>query len=120
MPEEKYIIGNKEFVLREDLSFDELDLVEKFTNSFKAENKAIISGGRNITNAEIKSIIKILVKPIDGSTVEDFNWGVLSPEQSVVIIADFLKKKTQENIIMKGLSEIYKSGQKMHLPPITA
>lgn len=120
MPEEKYIIGKKEFVLREDLSFDELDLVEKFTNPFKAENKATISGGRNITNAEIKNIIKILVKPIDSSTDEDFNFGELTPEQSVVIVADFLKKKAQENIIMKGLSEIYRNGQGMHLPPITA
>ncbi len=119
MTEEKYLIGNKEFVLRDDLSFEEIDRVEEFTNPFKAVGKKIIESSRKYTSKEIVEFVKMLLNPIDGSNKDDFDWKQLTPDQSVNIIADFLKKKAQENVIITTSSKIYNKGIAMQLQHTT-
>jgi len=119
MVEEKYIIGDREFVLREDLSFEELERVEQFTNPFNAEDKKTISGGRNYKKEEVIELVKMLLAPIDKSSKENFDWKKLTPEQSVVIVADYLKKKVQENIIINRSLQILKNEHQMQLKHTT-
>ncbi|NJD22624.1 MAG: hypothetical protein FIA82_08150 [Melioribacter sp.] len=109
MTEEKYLIGNKEFCLRNDLNFNELDRVNEFTESWKAVDKKTISSKLNYTNAEVVDIVKMLLMPIDGSDKNDFDWKQLTPDQCVLILADFAKKKAIENVIMTKSSEIYRN-----------
>lgn len=119
MTEEKYLIGNKEFILRDDLNFEEIEIVEQFTNPFKAVGKKIIESSRKYTYDEIRSLVKMLLTPLDGSDKEEFNWKQLTPDQSVVIIADYLKKKAQENVIITTSSKIYNKGIAMQLQHTT-
>lgn len=119
MEEKKYLIDDKEFVLRDDLSFDELESVEKFTNPFCAVNKDTILSKKKYSNDEVVELVRMILQPIDGSSKDDINWKKLTPEQSVEIVADFLKKKAMENIIMSGLSKIYSSGLRMQLEHTT-
>jgi len=115
MADEKYSIGNKEFVLRDDLSIEEIELVVQFTAPFEADGKRAIISKRNYTLTEIIAIVKMLLTPLDGSDKEKFNWKQLTPEQTVIIIGDYLKKKAQENIIITASSKIYEEGMKQHL-----
>lgn len=109
MEEKKYLIGDREFVLRDNLSFEELEIVEKFTNPFHSLNKGTVVSKKRYSNAEILELVKMILQPIDGNK-EDVNWKKLTPEQSVEIIADFLKKKAIENIFINRLSRIYSNG----------
>jgi len=119
MEQEKYLIGEREFVLRDDLSIEEIEIVIQFTAPFKAAGKRIIKSKRNYSFAEIMGIVKMVLTPLDGSDKEKFNWKQLTPEQAVVIIGDYLKKKAQENIIITASSKIYEEGMKAHSQPTT-
>jgi len=109
MTEEKYLIGGKEFCLREDLNFNELDRVNEFTESWKAVDKKTIGSKRNYTNEEVIDIVKMLLQPIDGSNKNDFDFKQLTQQQCVQILADYAKKKAIENVIMTRSSEIYRN-----------
>jgi hypothetical protein len=107
LTEEKYLIGDKEFILRDDFTMNELDEIAAFTEPWKAVDKKTISCKRNYSNKDIQHIVKMVVIPIDGSDKDSFDFGQLKPEMSVLILADFLKKKAIENIFMTALSQNY-------------
>jgi hypothetical protein len=104
---EKYLIADREFVLRDDLTFKEINKVEEFTNPFKPLNKTTISSNRRYSRNEVIEIVKILLSPIDGGDKESVDWLELTEEKCVLIIADYLKKKALENIIITKLSKDY-------------
>jgi len=109
MTEGKYLIGKKEFCLREDLNFNELDRINEFTESWKAVDKKTIGSKRNYTNEEVVDIVKMLLQPIDRSNKNDFDFKQLTQPQCVQILLDFLKKKAIENVIMTRSSEILRN-----------
>lgn len=109
MTEEKpYLIGNKEFVLREDLSISEIEIVEEFQGSWKA-TKNTISSKKNYSLADLVNVTKTVLTPIDGSNKDEFDWKVLQPQKCIEIIADFVKKKAMENMLLENASQNYKS-----------
>lgn len=108
MMEEKYLIGSKEFILRDDLSDNELEKVERFVQLWKATDKKTITGGRNYSREEVADLVKILLMPIDGSNKDEFDFGQLTNEKKVLIIADFVKKKAQENFFITQSLKKYK------------
>ena len=108
LDEERYLIGEKIFVLRDDLSDNELTAFEKFAEPWKAIDKKTISSSKNYTRKEVLENVKMILTPIDGSDKEKFDFGVLTEIDMVIIIADFAKKKAQEKIILEASLENFK------------
>jgi hypothetical protein len=111
--EEKYLIGNKECILKDDLTLDEIEAVEEFTEPWKATNSKTISSSRKYKSSEVKRIIKIIVKPIDGSELTDEDLGTLDGQKMVLILADYAKKKAIENCVIQTSLQNYTNSQKM-------
>lgn len=110
--DEKYLIGKKECILRNDLTLDEIDVVEQFVEPWKATNSKTISCKRSYKSSEVKRIIKIIVVPIDGSELSEEDLGTLDGQKMVLILADFAKKKAIENYVIETSLQSYTNGQK--------
>jgi hypothetical protein len=82
-----YKIGEKEFVMHHDYTWDEGEWLQEFLKKFK--NTGNIYKSENIIKAEATTFLKTVLRPKDGSDIKDFNFGSATRTETSAVIIDF-------------------------------
>jgi hypothetical protein len=82
-----YKIGDKEFNMHHDYSWDEGEWLQEFLKKFK--NTGNIYKSENITKVEATTFLKTVLRPKDGSDIKDFNFGSATRTETSAVITDF-------------------------------
>jgi hypothetical protein len=82
-----YKIGENEFVMHHDYTWDEGDWLQDFLKKIK--NTGNLYKSENITKQEAAKFLRTVLKYKDGSDPDDFNFGSATKTETSSIITDF-------------------------------
>jgi hypothetical protein len=82
-----YKIGEKEFIIHHDYSWDEGEWLQGFLRKIK--NTGNIYKSENITKTEATIFLKTVLRTKDGSDIKDFNFGSATKTETSSVITDF-------------------------------